>query len=83
MAHIVAGEHGFAGELATTGHGPNPSFLHDVEAGATIWDDPKSLATAARDIRGLDRAVKAAPQTCFMLGIDESGKYPDICGWEL
>jgi hypothetical protein len=21
MAHIVAGEHGFAGELATTGHG--------------------------------------------------------------
>src|SRR3990172_10742077 len=36
MAHIVAGEHGFAGELATTGHGPY-SFLFDcTEPGAAL-----------------------------------------------
>jgi hypothetical protein len=29
MAHIVAGKHGFAGELATTGHGPY-SFLFNA-----------------------------------------------------
>src|SRR3989304_8189858 len=38
---------------------------------------------AARDIRGWGLRVKAPPQTCAKLGIDESCKYPDIRAWGL
>src|SRR5262245_56628632 len=36
MAHIVAGEHGFAGELATTGHDPLSFSANGTEPGAAL-----------------------------------------------
>jgi len=74
MAHIVAGEHGFAGELATTGHGANPSAKIAWKPEVLFKTLRKSLATGGGDIRGWVFRVKAPPQTSAKVVIDETRK---------
>src|SRR5262249_24466024 len=47
MAHIVAGEHGFAAELATTGHGRK--FFYYKRRN---WSPPALMSYRRRDQRG-------------------------------
>src|SRR5262245_65783219 len=51
MAHIVAGEHGFAGELATTGHDPLSFSANGAEPGLALGLSGAPMRPAA-DIYG-------------------------------